>query len=548
MAEEAVLGFLEKNEEITDSGQFAAERGIDHQDIANIIKSLHGFKLVDAQDIKRESWVLTEEGKTYAAAGSPEVQVFLAVPPEGISLDELQRKMDPTVFKIGRSQAIKNQWVEMGKQLTRKVQDVDDKVKDLLIRIQDGEVVDPKEIDALKRRKLISPQPWKGYSVRKGPKYAPRRKKFATDLTRENILRGDWKDLEFKEYNFSAKGQPVGGGSLHPLLKITRFAFHMKTAKIIAKAIVVIYILVIAGHCATANQDDFPADGVRYNHCPVMHIPQEEGECKVLDFWSWALVFAYRFEEMPTNNFVESSFWNFDALFQPQQHPARDSHDTFFLQVPSTTKMLPEDYVERVKHVHEFGGYGSRGYGYEWKREEANKNLLRTHTTAVSSRMLYSLAQKDFVPKKYFSIDRVFRNEAVDRTHLAEFHQIEGLVCDRNLSLGHLIGVLNDFFSRLGMSKLKFKPAYNPYTEPSMEIFSYHEGLEKWVEIGNSGMFRPEMLRPMGLPADVRVIAWGLSLERPTMILYGVDNIRDLFGPKVDLSLIKKNPLCRIGI
>ncbi|EXC17253.1 putative phenylalanine--tRNA ligase alpha subunit [Morus notabilis] len=241
-------------------------------------------------------------------------------------------------------------------------------------------------------------------------------------------------------------------------------------------------------------------------------------------------------------------FWNFDALFQPQQHPARDSHDTFFLQAPSTTKELPEDYVERVKRVHESGGYDSRGYGYDWKRDEANKNLLRTHTTAVSSRMLYLLAQKPFVPKKYFSIDRVFRNEAVDRTHLAEFHQIEGLVCDRGLTLGDLIGVLHDFFSRLGMSKLRFKPAYNPYTEPSMEIFSYHEGFKKWVEVGNSGMFRPEMLLPMGLPEDVRVIAWGLSLERPTMILYGIDNIRDLFGPKVDLSLIKKNQICRLGI
>ncbi|KAL0384089.1 UNVERIFIED_CONTAM: Phenylalanine--tRNA ligase alpha subunit, cytoplasmic [Sesamum radiatum] len=251
---------------------------------------------------------------------------------------------------------------------------------------------------------------------------------------------------------------------------------------------------------------------------------------------------------MPTNNFVESSFWNFDALFQPQQHPARDSHDTFFLKEPSTTRKLPEDYVERVKRVHESGGYGSRGYGYEWKREEANKNLLRTHTTAVSSRMLYALAQGPFAPKRYYSIDRVFRNEAVDRTHLAEFHQIEGLICDRGLTLGHLIGVLHDFFSRLGMSKLKFKPAYNPYTEPSMEIFSYHEGLQKWVEIGNSGMFRPEMLLPMGLPEDVQVIAWGLSLERPTMILYGIDNIRDLFGHKVDLSLIKRNPICRLDV
>ncbi|KAG5526638.1 hypothetical protein RHGRI_032790 [Rhododendron griersonianum] len=506
MAEEAVLGFLEKNEEISDSGQFAADRGIDHQELTNIIKRLSGFRFVDAQDIKRERWVLTEEGKTYAAAGSPEMQVFNAIPPPGISLEELQRKLDPSVFKIGCSQAKKNQWVEMGKQLvTRKVDNVEDKVKDLLNRVQDGEAIDPKELDALKRRKLIAPQTWKGYSIRKGPNYAPKRKIFATDLTRDNLLRGDWKDLEFKEYNFSAKGQPIEGGHLHPLLK--------------------------AGLCTATIQDDFSSDGADIFLALDMHYADLRRCPRTI------LSKAGRF------------FWNFDALFQPQQHPARDSHDTFFLQVPSTTKTLPEDYVERVKGVHESGGYGSRGYGYEWKREEANKNLLRTHTTAVSSRMLYLLGQqKNFTPKKYFSIDRVFRNEAVDRTHLAEFHQIEGLVCDRGLSLGDLIGVLNNFFLRLGMSKLKFKPAYNPYTEPSMEIFSYHEGLKKWVEIGNSGMFRPEMLRPMGLPEDVRVIAWGLSLERPTMILYGVDNIRDLFGHKVDLSLIKKNPLCRLGM
>lgn len=487
MAEEAILGHLEKNDEISDSGDFASQSGIDHNEIVNIIKSLHGFRLVDAQDIKREKWVLTDEGKLYAAAGSPEVQLFLAVPPEGISREELQRKVDPSVYKIGCSQAIKNKWLEIGKQqVSRKVQQVEDTAKDLLTRIQNEEALSQADIDALKRRKLIAPQTWKGYSVRKGPNYAPKRKKVATDLTRENLQRGDWKELEFKEYNFNAKGQPAEGGHLHPLLKVRR---------------------------------------------QLQMIFLQMG-----------------FEEMPTNNFVESSFWNFDALFQPQQHPARDSHDTFFLQAPSTTKMLPEDYVERVKHVHEHGGYGSRGYGYDWKREEANKNLLRTHTTAVSSRMLYLLAQKPFAPKKYYSIDRVFRNEAVDRTHLAEFHQIEGLVCDRGLTLGDLIGVLQDFFSRLGMSQLRFKPAYNPYTEPSMEIFSYHEGLKKWVEIGNSGMFRPEMLLPMGLPEDVRVIAWGLSLERPTMILYGVDNIRDLFGHKVDLGLIKRNPICRLGI
>ncbi|XP_021861672.1 phenylalanine--tRNA ligase alpha subunit, cytoplasmic isoform X2 [Spinacia oleracea] len=456
MAEDAILGYLEKNEEIPDSGKFAEEFGIDHDEIVNVTKSLNAYGLVLSQDIKRESLVLTDEGKLYADTGSPEMQVFSAIPPEGISPDELQRKVGPSVFKIGFGPAKQNEWLERGKQLIfRKKEHVDDKVKGLLSQIQAEKMVEPGEIAALKRRKLI-------------------------------ISHGAWKDMELKEYNFNAKGLPPEGGHLHPLLKVRK-----------------------------QLKDIFLQMG---------------------------------FEEMPTNNFVESSYWNFDALFQPQQHPARDSHDTFFLKDPSTTKLLPEDYVERVKCVHESGGYGSRGYGYDWKREEANKNLLRTHTTAVSSRMLYALAQKPFAPKKYFSIDRVFRNEAVDRTHLAEFHQIEGLICDRGLTLGDLIGVLHDFFSRLGMKKLRFKPAYNPYTEPSMEIFSYHEGFGKWVEIGNSGMFRPEMLLPMGLPDDVRVVAWGLSLERPTMILYGIDNIRDLFGHKVDLGLMKKNPICRIGL
>jgi phenylalanyl-tRNA synthetase alpha chain len=153
------------------------------------------------------------------------------------------------------------------------------------------------------------------------------------------------------------------------------------------------------------------------------------------------------FEEMPTNNFVESSFWNFDALFQPQSHPARDAHDTFFIAEPSTTRDIPADYMKVVKQMHEVGGHGSIGYRYDWQESEARKNILRTHTTAVSTRMLYLLGQnKPFVPKKYFSIDRVFRNEATDATHLAEFHQVEGLIADYNLTLPDLIGSIAQFF------------------------------------------------------------------------------------------------------
>lgn len=253
---------------------------------------------------------------------------------------------------------------------------------------------------------------------------------------------------------------------------------------------------------------------------------------------------------MPTQSFVESGFWCFDALFVPQQHPARDLQDTFYLSDPSHSLPPKEDYYNRVKTVHTEGGYGSIGYRAPWQPEESSKLLLRTHTTASSAHMLYKLAAKcrgetvdsddkefshggaatskandniaakddGFRPAKLFSIDRVFRNETMDATHLAEFHQVEGVVADRNLTLADLIGFMRVFFGKMGIEQVRFKPAYNPYTEPSLEIFAFHPMLNKWVEVGNSGMFRPEMLEPMGFPKDVRVHGWGLSLERPTMI------------------------------
>ncbi len=155
----------------------------------------------------------------------------------------------------------------------------------------------------------------------------------------------------------------------------------------------------------------------------------------------------------------------------------------------------------------------------------------------------------------------MFRNETLDATHLAEFQQIEGWVADKGLGLGHLKGIIAEFFHKigrfclatreicenffaLGMKDLKFKPTYNPYTEPSMEIYAFHPLLNRWVEIGNSGIFRPEMLIPMGIPSDINIIAWGLSLERPTMIQYGYSNIRDLVGYKVNLKTIRENPVC----
>lgn len=361
-----------------------------------------------------------------------------------------------------------------------------DEVVEDLKKVDAGEELPAARLKDLKKRKLVGTVKRVTYNVTRGAAFAPVRKRKAAALTAAMLEDGSWEDETFKAVNFRALGKDAGGGHLHPLLKV---------------------------------------------RAELRGILLEMG-----------------FSEMPTAKFVESSFWNFDALFQPQSHPARDAHDTFFIKHPAECLRIPRDYMEIVKRTHEDGGdTGSIGYGVEWKESEARKNILRTHTTAVSSQMLYKLAHdpEGFKPVKYFSIDRVFRNEAMDATHLAEFHQVEGFVADRNLSLGDLIGTIREFFKRLGITNLRFKPAFNPYTEPSMEVFGYHPQLKKWTEIGNSGIFRPEMLAPMGLPDDVTVIAWGLSLERPTMIKYGISNIRDLFGHKISLGSTAANPIAR---
>ncbi|KAM5384129.1 hypothetical protein ACJA88_003284 [Fusarium oxysporum] len=319
--------------------------------------------------------------------------------------------------------------------------------------------------------------------------------KILTDLRKRKLIKMQ-KTANFKPYNFKALGADQNAGALHPLNKV-RHEFRQ-------------------------------------------------------------IFFEMGFEEMPTNKFVETGFWNFDALFVPQQHPARDLQDTFYISDPkvgdaprSEEGQNTEEYWENIKQVHQNGKFGSIGYRYPWSAEETKRLVLRTHTTAISTAMLYKLAAQKGPdgrppPARYFSIDRVFRNETVDATHLAEFHQVEGVIADYGLTLGGLMEFMEVFFAKMGITNLKFKPAYNPYTEPSMEIFSYHEGLGKLVEIGNSGMFRPEMLEPMGLPKDMRVFGWGLSLERPTMIKYKISNIRELLGHKVDLNFIERNPAVRL--
>jgi phenylalanyl-tRNA synthetase alpha chain len=233
---------------------------------------------------------------------------------------------------------------------------------------------------------------------------------------------------------------------------------------------------------------------------------------------------------------VETAFWNMDSMFIPQDHPAREVQDTFYLD--ENGSLPPQEIVDNVRKVHETGwDTGSKGYQYKWDPKIAQQLLLRTHTTAVSYRTFYSGIDK---PAKIFSIGRVFRNETPDKLHLPEFHQIEGFVIADGLNLRDLIGYLSEFYKLMGIERVKFKPTYNPYTEPSMEAYCYYSPLGKWVEMGNSGIFRPEAVRPYDI--NENIIAWGLALERLAAVLYNFKDIREILGHTCDLRFVQKYP------
>lgn len=234
------------------------------------------------------------------------------------------------------------------------------------------------------------------------------------------------------------------------------------------------------------------------------------------------------FKEM-TDTMVQTSFWNFDTLFTAQDHPVREMQDTFFLGGAAEKGRLPKkELVEEVKNAHENGGTtGSTGWGGKWNEEEAKKNVLRTHTTALTAHTLASL-KKEHLPAKFFALGKNFRNEALDQTHLNEFNQTEGIVVDKKVNFRHLLGYLKQFFAKMGYPQARFRPAFFPYTSPSVEIDVFHPLHQKWVEFGGAGMLRPEVVVPL-LGEDIPVLAWGPGFDRIILEYWNIKDIRDLY-------------------
>ncbi len=227
-------------------------------------------------------------------------------------------------------------------------------------------------------------------------------------------------------------------------------------------------------------------------------------------------------------DYIEPAFWTFDALFQPQDHPARAEEDTLYLEGHSEEGFPEEEVVRRVAAAHEDGGgTGSKGWGYRWSRREATRRILRTHTTGVTIRYL---KEHPDPPVKAFCIGRVFRRDAIDWNHLPQFTQVEGVVMEEGANLAMLIGVLTEFYRKMGFEQVRFRPGYFPYTEPSLEVEVYFNGT--WMELGGSGIFRPEVTQPLGIKAPV--LAWGLGLERLIMAVEGIEDVRKLVWNDLD--------------
>ena len=258
---------------------------------------------------------------------------------------------------------------------------------------------------------------------------------------------------------------------------------------------------------------------------------------RFLDDLKWKLI-ALGFKEM-TGPIVETMFFNCDALYMPQDHPAREVHGIYLVDSPEYGDAAPfARYLKNVKKTQE-GGWktGSTGWRCPYSETEASRLILRSHGTAQSARTLVSKELQ--IPGKYFSIARCFRPDKVDKTHLTEFNQVEGIVVGEDLTLRDLLGVLERFAIEIaGADKVKFNPDYFPFTEPSVELVAYKEGAG-WFEFGGSGIFRPELTIPLGI--KVPVIAWGLGVERLFMMKAGIDDMRTLFSQ--DLDWLRKQEL-----
>ncbi|MDO9549851.1 MAG: phenylalanine--tRNA ligase subunit alpha [Methanoregula sp.] len=428
----------------------------------------NGLALVER--VVAKEFVYTDEGKAYAQNGLPETQLLRFILP-GTTLADLQKH---DAFKIGFGQLRKKGLVKVEDTTVAKTPGATTDADELSLKNPSD--ADPKTKELIKRGILQESETVR-YTIAITPaglalvKQGLDLRGETGTLTRDQIISGEWKNLNLRKYDVSKLPKKAYPGKIHPYQRII-------------------------------------------------------GEMR-------EILLEMGFTEL-YGGIVQQSYWNFDALFQPQDHPAREMQDTFYL---NETLPLPPGY-EKVKAMHESGGEtSSTGWGGVWKEEKAEQCVLRTHTTSVS---IQYLANNPNPPVKAFCVGRVYRRETIDTTHLAEFEQLEGIVMDENVSFGNLLGILREFYNRMGFESVRFKPSFYPYTEPSLDAEVYVDGIG-WIEMGGAGIFREEVTAPLGI--NYPVLAWGLGVSRIAMLRLGLKDLRYLH--KSDVAFLRETPSLR---
>jgi phenylalanyl-tRNA synthetase alpha chain len=467
--EKRLLAMLE-NAKKADAPHLAGLMGATPEAVVQWAHLLEDKGLATVERIVVKEFVFTDEGNVYAKNGLPETQLLRFILP-GTTLADLQKH---EAFKIGFGQLRKKGLVKVEGTAVSKTPGASTEADESALRNPDA--ADPKTKDLLKRGILQECETVR-YSLAITPEGLATAKKGLDlrsetgTLSRDQIISGEWKNLNLRKYDVSKLPKKAYPGKIHPYQRII---------------------------------------------AEMREILLEMG-----------------FEEL-YGGIVQQSFWNFDALFQPQDHPAREMQDTFYLK---ETLPLPKGY-EKVKAMHISGGEtSSTGWGGIWREEKAEQCVLRTHTTSVS---IQHLAQNLKPPVKAFCVGRVYRRETIDTTHLAEFEQLEGIVMDENVTFGNLLGILREFYNRMGFESVRFKPSFYPYTEPSLDAEVYVEGIG-WIEMGGAGVFREEVTAPLGVTYPV--LAWGLGVSRIAMLRLGLKDLRLLH--KSDVAFLRETPSLR---
>lgn len=476
--------------------QIMETSGLAHAAVMRAALTLSTKKLAKLHEHKRTIASLTQEGKLHAEGKLPERILEETYRGKGeIPISDIPNEVDipPSAVPTAIAAAIQKNWAVMNREkgtitFTKEKHSIgnDKRLLDLLSKkgtviLEELEENLQKAAITLKRRKHVKmkEKTLQELELTKNGWRLIRKGleivEEVSQLTPELIITGKWKQVKLRRFDVTAPGPVSYPGKVHPLQQIVQMV-----------------------------REAFLEMGFTEIRGPI----------------------------------VQTAFWNFDALFQPQDHPAREMMDTFYLSKPKTGKLPEKKIVDTVAQTHENGWKtGSRGWQYSWSRDEAKKLIMRTHTTAVT---IHYLAEHKEPPAKVFSVDRIYRNEKLDFQHLAELHQIEGIVMDKGVTLRDLIGTLKEFYFRLGLKKVQFWPSYFPYTEPSAQSTVYVPKLKTWMELCGMGMFRPEVLEPLGIKYPV--LAWGGGLERLIMVMLDVDDIRFLY--KNDLGWIRRTPVC----